>query len=147
MNDFMALDISSAGMSVQRARLRVIAENLANQQTTGPEGPYQRKETIVTSIPLTSFDTELSGALQSLQGDHPQSVAVSQVRQDSSEPIKVYDPHHPHADAQGYVNMPNISVFREMTDMIEASRMYEANLSASKAANEMMSQAIDLLRG
>jgi flagellar basal-body rod protein FlgC len=129
-------------------RLRVIAENLANQHTTGPNGPYMRKDTILESVPAReSFDSTLNGAIQSLRGDQPQSVEVTGVRQDSSEPIKVYDPHHPHADAQGYVSMPNISVFREMTDMVEASRMYEANLAASKASNEMMNQTIELLRG
>ena len=147
MNDFMALDISSAGMSAQRTRLRVIAENLANQQTTGPNGPYMRKEAIFEAAPVQSFGSELEGAMQNLEGDSPQSVTVSSIRSDGAEPIRVYDPTHPHADAQGYVAMPNISVFREMTDMIEASRMYEANLASSKAANEMMNQAIDLLRG
>jgi flagellar basal-body rod protein FlgC len=74
------------------------------------------------------------------------SVEVTEVRTDGAPPIRVYDPSHPHADAQGYVAYPNISIFREMTDLVESSRMYEANLAASKTANDLLGSAIELLR-
>ena len=149
MNDFIALDLSGAGMRVQRERMRVIAENLANQHTTGPNGPYQRKDAIFESVPIEPFDNALSAAMDA-QSEGPgaplSSVRVTEVRQDGSDPIKVYDPSHPHADADGYVAYPNISIFREMTDMIEASRSYEANLAAAQATQDMLNAALDLLR-
>jgi flagellar basal-body rod protein FlgC len=148
MNDFIALDISGAGMSVQRERLRVIAENLANQHTTGPNGPYQRKDVVLASAPISTFQEALEGlvGLESPGSGTPvSSVRVSEIRGDDSEPIKVYDPTHPHRDEQGYVAYPNISIFREMTDLTEASRSYEANLAAAKATKEMLQAALDLI--
>lgn len=149
MNEFLALEISSSGMRAQRIRMRTIAENLANQHTTGPHGPYQRKDTIFESQPLqTGFEDQLSSALQSARSQPAvvQQVQVSEVREDGSQPIRVYDPSHPHADENGYVLKPNISIFREMTDMIEASRSYEANLAASKSTKEMIKSALELLQ-
>ena len=103
MNDFLALDISSAGMRVQRQRMRIISENLANQHTTGPDGAYARKEVIFEAVPITEFERELDGSIKSMNSgeDAQHSVVVSEVRQDGADPIKVYDPSHPHADAQG----------------------------------------------
>lgn len=150
MSDFIALDLSSAGMAAERMRMRVISENLANQHTTGPNGPYQRKEVLIESLPITQFADELSGALEQMKTSDGReaisSVEVSQVAPDGAEPVRVFDPNHPHADAQGYVAYPNISVFREMADMVEASRSYEANLAASRATQQMLTSAIDLLR-
>lgn len=148
MNDLLALDISSAGMNVQRERLRVVAENLANAQTTGADGPYQRKEVIVRAVPASEFEQALNleiGRAGASDAATP-SVAVATVQPDGQDPVKTYDPTHPLADAQGYVAMPNISVFREMTDMIEASRMYDANMAASKATRDMLSSALELIR-
>lgn len=147
----MALDLSGAGMRAQRLRMQVVAENLANQHTTGPNGPYQRKQVMLSSLPLTqAFDQTLDGAMQNLtnaQGqDAVQSVKVAQVSGDGAEPMRVYDPSHPQADAQGYVAYPNISIFREMSDMIEASRSYEANLAASKATTDMLNSATELVK-
>lgn len=148
MNDFLSLEISSAGMSAQRMRMRIVAENLANQHTTGPDGPYRRKDVILESRPVQSFEDQMERAIQT-QGGEPaaQSVAVTEVRTDGSQPLMVYDPTHPHADANGYVAYPNISIIREMTDMMEASRSYEANLAAARAARDMLTAALDLARG
>lgn len=151
MNDFIALDISGSGMSAQRTRMRVIAENLANQHTTGPDGPYRRKDVLLRAAPAEApFSTELaqaSGRLTSANGEDAYTkVEVAQVRQDGGEPLKVYEPGHPHADAQGYVAYPNVSVFREMTDLVEASRSYEANLAASRATQQMLQSAMELLK-
>jgi flagellar basal-body rod protein FlgC len=146
MNDFTALDLSGAGMSAQRERMRVVAENLANQHTTGPNGPYQRKEVILKSVPLQDFESDLTVAMSS-GGDVPvQTVATQAVRPDAAPPIRVYEPNHPHADAQGYVSYPNISIFREMTDMVEASRSYEANMAAAKTTQDMLIAALELVR-
>lgn len=150
MSDFLALDISGAGMRLQRERMQAVSENLANQQTTGPDGPYRRKQVIAQALPLSEFEKTLGGELDklgsTLESPGASSVGVAEIRREDAEPLKVYDPSHPHADAQGFVAYPNISVFREMTDMIEASRMYEANLAASKATREMLGSALDLIR-
>jgi flagellar basal-body rod protein FlgC len=149
MNDFLALDLSSAGMRAQRLRMQVTAENLANQNTVGPNGPYRRKEVVLNAAPL-AFEKDLTNALGELasgiESVPVQTVEVSEVRPDNSEPVKRYEPDNPMADAQGYVAYPNISIFREMTDMMEASRSYEANLAASKATQDMLTAAMDLLK-
>lgn len=144
-----AMSIGSAGMSVQRARMRVIAENLANQHTTGPSGPYQRKEVLLKSVPITEFQTEfdnaLDGALSPSEFGTIESVAIDGIVEDNSEPILRYDPNHPQADADGYVALPNISIIREMTDMIEATRSYEANLAVVRSTRQMIQSVLDLL--
>ena len=149
MDDFAAMKIGSAGMAVQRARIQIIAQNLANQQTTGPDGPYQRKQVIFESIPLAGFESELGTALDELltaaEIESLQSVSVSQIVDDASEPILRYLPDHPHADADGNVAYPNISVIREMTDLMEAHRSYEANMAVTKTIREMLTRAIDVL--
>ena len=153
MNDFLALDISGSGMRAQRMRMRVITENLANQHVTGPNGPYQRKDTILQSVPVQSFDDQLIQAIEGLEGEVPpitthDKVEVAEVRPDGAAPILVHDPKHPHADPQtGMVAYPNISIFREMADMMEASRSYEANLAAAGANKDMLQDTLDLLGG
>ncbi len=103
MNDFLALDISGSGMRAQRMRMRVITENLANQHVTGPDGPYQRKDTILQSVPVQSFDDQLIQAIGGLEGETPpitthDKVEVAEVRPDEADPILVHDPNPPHAD-------------------------------------------------
>jgi flagellar basal-body rod protein FlgC len=144
MNDFVALDLSAAGMRVQRQRMRTIAENIANQHTTGPDGPYQRKQAIIESVAV-DFEREM-GAAMNPEADSVKSVAVSRIEADSSQPILVHDPSHPDADENGNVLKPNVSAIREMTDMLEASRAYEANLAAARAAQDMLNASMDLLR-
>jgi flagellar basal-body rod protein FlgC len=144
MNDFLALDLSAAGMRVQRQRMQVVAENLANQQTTGPNGPYQRKQVVVQAVPV-NFEQNLNAAMNpEAQAIH--SVAVGRIEADPAPPIRVYDPSHPDADAEGYVLKPNVSPIREMTDMIEAGHAYEANLAAAKATQDMLNSALELIR-
>jgi flagellar basal-body rod protein FlgC len=150
MNDFLALDVSGAGMRAQRMRMQVISENLANQHTIGPNGPYQRKDVVFQTVPVNSFQQNLDEAVDTLAGPNSlpplQSVTVSNVRTDNADPVQVYDPANPQADAKGFVSYPNISDFREMTDMIEASRSYEANLAVSKTTLQMLTSAMDLVQ-
>ena len=149
MNDLIAMDISGAGMNAQRVRMRVIAENLANQSTVGPNGPYQRKETIIESVPMSEFATELDAALGDVltpeELDALHSVTVKEVRPDNSDPILRHLPSHPYADDKGNVAFPNISIIREMADMMEATRSYEANLAAMRTTRQMIDRAIELL--
>jgi flagellar basal-body rod protein FlgC len=145
MNDFLALDLSAAGMRVQRHRMQIVAENLANQHTTGPDGPYQRKQAIIEAVEI-DFEQDLQTAMDP-EAQAIRTVAVTSVEADSAPPVRVYDPSHPDADAEGYVLKPNISPIREMTDMMEASRAYEANLAAARASQDMLKSAMDLIRG
>jgi flagellar basal-body rod protein FlgC len=135
MGMFDGLRISASGMTAERMRMDVIAENLANADTTrGPDGqPYRRKE-VVLEAGSPSFQDVLEG------------VHVSGIVDDATPLKRVYDPGNPDADAQGYVSMPNVSSVTEMVDLITATRGYEADTQAMSAAKGMFLKAIDLLR-
>jgi len=130
-----ALQISSSGMQAQTKRLRVIAENLANQDTTGSTpgaAPYRRK-----TVTFADQVDRASGVAE---------VAVKKIGTAPSAFSRRYDPSHPAADAQGYVRMPNVNPFVEMMDMRDAQRSYNANLSVMQVARGMLSRTIGLLQ-
>jgi flagellar basal-body rod protein FlgC len=148
MSLFGGLEISASGLTAERLRMDVTAENLANAQTTrGADGqPYRRKEVILQEAP-GSFGATLSKAMGAGGGTQGGGVHVAGVVQDTATPLKrVYDPGHPDADAQGYVSMPNVDTVTEMVDLISASRAYEANVTAMQAAKQMFSRTLELLR-
>ncbi len=130
-----AIAISAAGMDAQTSRLRVIAENLANQDSTGSTPgaePYRRK--------TISFEDKLNKELGT------NTVRVRSVGTDKADlPLK-YDPSHPAADANGYVRMPNVNSFVEVMDMREAQRTYSANLNVMEATRTMLTRTIELLK-
>ncbi len=132
---FKTFQISSAGMRVQGARLRVISENIANADSLpqDPNGKPYRRKTI-------SFRNELDRAVGL------NTVRVNKVRPDMSDFGKRYEPSHPAADADGYVLTPNVNKLVEMTDMREAQRSYEANLNVIKSSRAMLMSTIDVLR-
>ncbi|MEB3197119.1 MAG: flagellar basal body rod protein FlgC [Candidatus Sericytochromatia bacterium] len=130
------LDISASAMTANRFWLERISNNLANANTTqGPNGEAYRRE-----IPIFAeiLRQEVGGT------QLPMGVEATGVAKDPSPFPRVYNPGHPHADAQGFVSMPNVNVVTEMVDMITASRTYEANISVSSAAKNMMSKAIEI---
>ena len=130
-----ALAISARGMDAQTTRLRVIAENLANQDTTGDApgaAPYRRK--------TVAFDQKLD---QAVGGE---TVHVKEIGSDKSAFPKRFDPSHPAADAQGYVQTPNVNSFVEVMDMREAQRSFSANLNVMQVTRSMLSRAIELLK-
>jgi flagellar basal-body rod protein FlgC len=135
MGLFDSLRISASGMTAERVRMDVIAENLANANTTrGVDGqPYRRKE-VVLEQGTTAFDQVLDG------------VRVAGVVAETSPPRRVYDPGHPDADGQGYVSLPNVTPVTEMVDMITASRGYEADVQAMNQAKQMFLRTLDILR-
>ena len=136
MSLFGGLSISGSGMTAERLRMDVIAENLANAESTrGADGqPYRRKEVVLGAAGGQSFQDVLDG------------VRVKAIVEDTSPGKKVYDPGHPDADQQGFVTMPNVSTVTEMVDLITASRGYEANVQAMNAAKQMFQRTLDLLR-
>jgi len=130
-----ALTISASGMDAQTTRLRVIAENLANQDTTGSTpgaDPYRRK--------TISFATKMDNAIG------VETVQVKQIGHDESDLPLRYDPANPAANAQGYVKLPNVNSFVEMMDMREAERSYNANLSVMQATRSMLNRTIEMLK-
>jgi flagellar basal-body rod protein FlgC len=154
MGLFDAIDISGSGLSTERLRMDVTAENLANAQTTrGPNGgPYQRKEVVLQSVQPDAFRSQLAGAMgagavPSIGGAAaPGGVQAAAIVTDQTAPRMVYDPGHPDANAQGYVAMPNVNPVTEMVDLIAASRAYEANVTAMQSAKSLFTKTFDLLR-
>ena len=139
--------IASSGMSATRLQMDVVAENLANaDSTSGPDGkPYQRKQVSLSEAAGGGF----AGALQSASGSGGglNGVQVDGITTDPTPGQKVYDPGNPAADAQGYVQMPNVNPVTEMVDLITASRSYEANVQVLTAAKQMYSKTLDILKG
>ncbi|MBP2311842.1 flagellar basal body rod protein FlgC [Azospirillum soli] len=135
MDLYKAMAVSASGMKVQGTRLKVIAENLANANTTAEtpgDLPYRRK--VIT----------FQNALDRQMG--VETVRVAKIDVDKKDFERRYDPSHPSADADGYVLMPNVSSIIEAMDMREAQRSYEANLSAIDSARQMLTRTIDILR-
>ncbi len=138
-----SLDISAAAMSVQRTRMNVAASNMANKNTTRTEegGPYRRRDVVVQTV-KPDFGSTLRGQLDGeLAG-----VRVTNIVPSNDDPILIYDPSHPDADETGHVATPNISGIREMTNMMGASRAYEAGATFMKTVKEMAEQALRIGR-
>jgi flagellar basal-body rod protein FlgC len=140
---FDSMKISASGLAAQQARMNVLSTNLANAQTTRtPEGgPYKRQDVVFSSVPLgTPFEDLLSEDSQT----QLRQVKVVDIHQDTKEPRKVFDPSHADADAEGYVELPNIQVMTEMVNMIAATRAYEANTTALNNAKQMALKALEI---
>ena len=143
MDFFGALQVSSSGLSAQRLRMNLISANLANMNTTRTKdgGPYRRKDPVFSAqAPAASFRE----MLRDRQKEMLTKVAVIGIVEDSRSPVRKYDPDHPEADGNGYVALPNINVMEEMVNMISATRSYEANVSAIKAAKAIALKALEI---
>lgn len=137
MNLISGIDVTASALTAQKTRLDVVAQNIANAQTTRTArgGPYERQ--------VVSFETELVRK-QGAAGAAVQSVRVAQVTTDHSPGQQVYNPQHPDAGADGLVTMPNVNISQEMVDLITASRTYEANLSVVKNARQMAMRTLEI---
>ncbi|MDD2466820.1 MAG: flagellar basal body rod protein FlgC [Desulfobulbus sp.] len=145
MDLFTTFDIAASGLKAQTTRLNTISSNLANAETTStPEGGPYKKKSVVFQTENMPFKKHLQASLSS-QGQ-PQGVKVTKVIEDTSPPQRVYDPTHPDAKEDGYVEMPNVSVMKEMVDMMSATRSYEANTTTIKSAKRMLMKALDIGR-
>ena len=148
---YAALETSASALTAERLRMDVIANNIANANTTRtPEGgPYRRQMVVLGSRP--SFASSLQAATgqaaeASLQDHAGRGVRVVQIVQDQ-RPFKLkYDPTHPDADESGYVQLPNVETVTEMVDLISASRAYEANVTALNAFKSMVTTALQIGR-
>ncbi len=138
MGLFQAFDISASGMTAQRFRTDIIAQNIANVNTTRTEDgtPYRRKIVTFSEKDLTSFSNYYSTARNAgLVGNGVKVTSVTE--DDSTDFIMEYDPSHPDADENGYVSYPNVNTVTEMTNLIDATRAYEANTTAFDASKSM----------
>ena len=137
MNIISGIDITASALNAQKTRLDIIAQNIANAQTTRTPagGPYQRQ--------LVSFETEL--VRQAANGQPAlRGVQISSITPDKTPGEHIYDPQHPDADAQGIVTMPNVNLAYEMVDLITATRSYEANLAVAKNGREMAQRTLQI---
>lgn len=146
MSMFSSFDINASGLTAQRYRMDVISENVANANTTRTEdgSPYRRK---VVSFAQKGDQTPFSHVLGSIRDSRysGQGVKVTGVFEDQETEMKrVYDPSHPDADENGYVTYPNVNIVTEMTDLIDASRAYEANATAFSASKSIASAGLQL---
>lgn len=144
MQLFKAMRISSSGLSAERLRMDTIASNIANASTTRTEsgGPYRRKiavfqENLENEIKKNAEDDKFNG----------NGIKTVSIVEDTNEPFKrVYDPSHPDAGPDGYVEMPNVDMLTEMVDLIAATRAYEANVTAFNAEKSMALKALEIGR-
>ena len=144
--DFLTgLRVSSSGMTAQRHRMNAISSNIANINTTQtPEGgPYRRKQVVFESLPEAKTFGEM---LLTNPEKQVSRVQVTDTLPDRKAPLLKYEPDHPEADENGYVAYPNINLMMEMADMIQATRSYEANVSALNATKEMALKALEIGR-
>lgn len=142
---FTAFDISASGMTAERFRTDIISQNIANVDTTRTEdgGAYRRKT--VTFAEKTN--TPFAHVLQRSINGHTQGagVKVTSVYEDHETDMEmVYDPSHPDADENGYVTYPNVNMVTEMTNMIDATRSYEANVTAFEASKAMAVKGLEI---
>ncbi|PLV60017.1 flagellar basal body rod protein FlgC [Thermotoga sp. KOL6] len=139
MNEFDIMNISATGMSAQRLRVEIVSTNIANAETTRTETgePYRRKVPVFAEY----LRRAKNGRIENV------GVRVVQIKEDPSPFKLVYDPTHPDADENGYVRMPNVNIVREMVDLINAQRAYDANVAAFNVTKNMVSSALQIGRG
>lgn len=141
-----AMEISASGMTVQRLRMDVISQNVANMNTTRTEdgGPYRRRlVSVQEDIKEPSFSHYLENSSKSFSG---RGIKATAIKEDPTPFKRVHDPNHPDADEEGYVLMPNVDNLKEMVDMISATRSYEANVTAFNATKNMALKALEIGR-
>jgi len=140
---FAAIDIAGSGLTAERVRMDVAADNLANAQSTrsAAGGPYRRKLVLLRSAEPGGFAAVLGRRMAGAAG-----VEVAGIVEDTTPGPVVYDPGHPDADRRGYVRMPNVNPVSELVDLITASRAYEANVTSMQTAKQMFSRTLEILR-
>lgn len=147
MGLFMGIDASASGLTAERLRMDVIANNIANSNTTRTEGGGAYHRRFVVFEPRTREPKSFEKALQQAVGLSRQAgegVRAVSIMEDPTQGPLVYDPGHPDANAEGYVEKPNVNIVNEMVDMITAQRAYEANSTAITAAKTMASKTLEI---
>lgn len=142
---FNAMNVSASGMTAQRTRMDIISQNIANVNTTRDENGevYKRKTVVFQENSNAPFDRVLSNHLETYKA---KGVKITGIVEDTREGAMAYDPSHPDADENGYVMLPNVNTVTEMTNLIDASRSYEANATAFNAAKSMAMKGLELFQ-
>lgn len=145
MSVFGAMDVSASGMTAQQVRTDIISQNIANVNTTrdATGKAYKRKTVVFEEKSYPTFDESLSFAT----GHTGKGVKVTKIAEDESDGRMVYDPSHPDADENGYVTYPNVDTVTEMTNLIDATRAYEANVTVLNSTKGMALKALDIGSG
>lgn len=144
MNFFSAMEITASGLGAQRTRMNTLASNLANARTTqraDGQGPYRRLDPVFRAVPIGTRFEDLRGDASAQRAF---VVEVPEIREDEGPPQQIYEPSHPDADENGYVQLPNVNVVEEMVNMITASRAYESGTSVMQTIKSMARSAIDI---
>jgi len=145
-----SLNVSASGMSAQRTRMDIIAQNIANVNTTRDENgnPYRRQTVVFAEKNDNNFDSYLRAARTGISGKSDSlgdGVKITGIAEDHVTPMKmVYDPSHPDADEDGYVTYPNVDTVTEMTNLIDATRSFEANVTAFNATKSMAQKSLEI---
>lgn len=142
---FNAMDVAASGMTAQRTRMDIISQNLANVNTTRDENGdvYKRQTVVFQENSNATFDSVLGNKLETYQAH---GVKIVKIVEDTTEGSMVYDPNNPDADENGYVTYPNVNTVTEMTNLIDASRSYEANATGFNAAKAMAMKGLELFQ-
>ena len=145
MSMFDAMNVSASGMTAQRFRMDVISQNIAHVHTTRDENGnvYRRKTVVFNEKSSLNFGETLYNSLNVFR---PSGVRVTRVVEDQSDLKMVYDPSNPDADENGYVSYPNVEPITEMTNLIDSSRAYEANITAFNAAKSIAMKGLELFK-
>ncbi|MBQ9610656.1 MAG: flagellar basal body rod protein FlgC [Lachnospiraceae bacterium] len=143
MSVFSAMNVSSTGMTAQQLRMDIISENIANASTTRTQDgtAYRRKTVVFAEKATTSFDNILNGYMTNYQ---PNGVKVTRIVEDPSDLRLVYEPDNPDANDAGYVEYPNVDTVTEMTNLIDSSRAYEANITAFNSSKTIAEKGLEL---
>ncbi len=142
---FNAMNVSASGMTAQRTRMDIIAQNIANVNTTRDENGdvYKRQTVVFAENTNAPFDRVLSNRLETYKAN---GVKITAIVEDNTEGAMAYDPSHPDADENGYVTLPNVNTVTEMTNLIDASRSYEANATAFNASKSIAMKGLELFQ-
>ncbi|NMA87265.1 MAG: flagellar basal body rod protein FlgC [Tissierellia bacterium] len=144
MGIFDSINISASALTAEKTRIDIINKNMANAHTTRTTGgtPYRRQMAVFQEN-KNKFSEYLDRHSEKFNG---KGVSISEIVQDETEFKKIYEPGHPDADQYGYVLMPNVEMVKEMVDMIDAQRAYEANITAMNGTKSMLMKALDIGR-
>lgn len=152
MRFLSSLDVSASGLTAQRLRMDTIANNMANAETTrtaNGTGPYRRQVVVFEARPgqsASSFKSLLKENMAIQTGNGVRVKEIREVNQEEAPYRRVFDPSHPDADQQGYVNYPNVNIIEEMVNMISATRAYEANAKMIESTKAMAARALEIGR-
>ena len=146
MSIFNSINISSSGLTAERTRMDTISKNIANANTTRTSSgsPYRRQMVVFQENNKNSFSDYLSLYSNTNGLSDKDGVKISSIVEDKSPFKKVYDPGHPDANEEGYVDMPNVDIVKEMVDMISATRGYEANITSINSSKTMAMKALNI---